>query len=113
MPANRPTVMPGEAPPPEGVSAPEAGADPAPPGAEPPAAAASAESPADLARRVQELEALVMALAKNQARPDTPASAIVLPTQDEAAAKARETGKFILSRDGYVGPKVIRPAPPA
>lgn len=29
----------------------------------------------------------------------------VLPTFEEAQARARETGKFVLSSDGYVGPR--------
>jgi hypothetical protein len=102
MAATRPTVVPGEAP------------APAPAAVESPSPGESLTlSPAQVAEILETNRMLRAALVAKSASPEGPVPAMPLPTQDEARAMARKSGKFVLSRDGYVGPPVIQPVPAA
>lgn len=53
--------------------------------------------------------AVINQLLKRGSGPEAPP--VEYPTQEEAQAMARESGRFVLSRDGYIGPPVIKPSP--
>lgn len=65
-----------------------------------------------------QVKALTAAMAVQQATIDrmskraNKAPAVDLPTQEEAAKLARESGKGVLSKDGWIMPKVVKPAAP-
>jgi hydrogenase maturation factor len=63
---------------------------------------------AALTAQVNAQQELINQLLQRGATPGAPE--VVLPTQEEAIAQARQTGRFVLSRDGYIGPPVIKPS---
>lgn len=64
---------------------------------------------AALTAKVEAQQKLIDQLLRVQAQPAV--AEAPLPTQEEARFMARQTGKFVLSRDGYIGPPVIKPTP--